>query len=67
MRDNIADIPRQPAPEPTAVECPDCGAAVEVPDQAAVGDVFDCQSCGAELEVISLEPLTLDLFEEEEK
>ena len=67
MRDNVTDIARQPAREPAAAECPDCGVVVEVPGKVEVGEVIECQSCGVELEVISLDPLTLDLFEEEEK
>lgn len=49
------------------VQCPDCGAAVAIPADAAVGEVLLCANCAAELEIISLDPPLLDLFEEEEK
>ncbi len=48
-------------------ECLECGAKIEGPEELSVGEVLDCPNCGAELEVIGLNPLTLDLFEEEEK
>jgi alpha-aminoadipate carrier protein LysW len=57
----------QAAAETAPLQCPDCGATVHVPSDAEVGEVILCSNCAAELEVISLDPLILDLFEEEEK
>jgi len=36
-------------------------------DRVVLGEVLWCASCGAELEVVSVEPLAVSLFEEEEK
>ncbi len=47
--------------------CPACGSGLELPDEAILGEVLWCDACGAELEVVSLEPLRIHLFEEEEK
>jgi alpha-aminoadipate carrier protein LysW len=33
------------------VECPECLALIEVPDDVVVGEVLDCPECGVELEV----------------
>lgn len=46
--------------------CPECGATVEV-DQPSLGEIVVCTGCGADLEVISQDPLTFEVYEEEEK
>jgi lysine biosynthesis protein LysW len=38
-----------------------------LPEDVVLGEVVWCFSCGIELEVVSLEPLRVVLFEEEEK
>lgn len=55
------------------VKCPDCAKlrddsaeeVIIIPDDASVGDIVECQICGAELEIISLDPLQVVLIEEE--
>ncbi|HLA42026.1 MAG TPA: lysine biosynthesis protein LysW [Aggregatilineales bacterium] len=42
-------------------ECVECGASVEISDDAMEGEIIPCGDCGAELEVISLDPLEIDL------
>jgi len=42
-------------------ECVECGAEITVPDDVMQGEILPCPDCGAELEVIALEPLTLDM------
>lgn len=42
-------------------ECIECGAMIDVPGDVLQGEIMNCADCGAELEVIALEPLTLDL------
>lgn len=37
--------------------CPDCGAEIVQPEGMAVGDILECQECGTEVEVTSVEPL----------
>lgn len=49
------------------VPCSACGLDVAIPDDAMLGEVVFCDACGAELEVISLDPLRVGLYEEEEK
>jgi alpha-aminoadipate carrier protein LysW len=41
-------------------ECVECGAVLEVPADVMQGEILPCGECGAELEVISLEPLELE-------
>lgn len=48
-------------------ECPECGADVPLPDDVMAGEIIQCAECGIELEVINLEPLTLDFAPEEEE
>ncbi len=49
-------------------QCPECGEeCVEIPEDAVLGEVLDCPRCGAELDLVSLDPPELMPFEEEEK
>jgi alpha-aminoadipate carrier protein LysW len=48
-------------------ECPECAAEVALPDNVMESEIVQCAECGVELEVVSLEPLTLDLAPEEEE
>lgn len=53
--------------DPDAAACPACGGAVALDDDLVVGEILYCEHCGAELELISIDPPRLELFEEEEK
>lgn len=46
--------------------CPECAAEIEL-DEVIEGEIIDCPDCGVELEVISVDPLTLELAPEEEE
>jgi len=49
-----------------SVVCPDCCAPLKFdPKTLSVGDILECQNCGTESEVISLEPIKLQIVEEE--
>lgn len=41
--------------------CPDCDARIDVGPDIESGVVFECPECGASLEVVSLDPLEVDL------
>lgn len=43
-----------------ALECPECAAPLKAAPTLA-GEVLDCRGCGAELEVVSLQPLLVQL------
>jgi alpha-aminoadipate carrier protein LysW len=45
--------------------CPECDADVHVDTDADKGDVISCEECGTDLEVVGLDPVELDLVEEE--
>jgi alpha-aminoadipate carrier protein LysW len=47
--------------------CVECGAVMLLPDDVMKNEILYCPDCGAELEVISLEPLTLALAPEVEE
>ncbi len=43
-----------------AVLCPECESPVLIDaDETEEGDTVSCEDCGAELEIVSLEPLKL--------
>jgi alpha-aminoadipate carrier protein LysW len=44
----------------TVMECIDCGSQFGVMAPIEVGMRLDCPQCGAELEVISVDPIELD-------
>ncbi len=47
--------------------CPECGASVDLEFDVVEGEIIACEECEAELEVISVNPLELDLAPEEEE
>ena len=47
-------------------ECPECFGEVELED-VMEPEIVQCPDCGADLEVLSIDPLTLDLAPEEEE
>jgi alpha-aminoadipate carrier protein LysW len=48
-------------------ECPECAAEVELSDDVMEGEIVNCPDCGVELEVVSVDPPTLELAPEEEE
>jgi alpha-aminoadipate carrier protein LysW len=53
------------SPEVTA-NCPECDAEITLND-VMEGEIVVCPDCGVDLEVTSLEPVTLDLAPMEEE
>jgi len=53
------------SPEVTA-KCPECEAEIALKD-VMEGEIVVCPDCGVDLEVTSLEPVTLDLAPMEEE
>lgn len=48
-----------------AVLCPECDTPITVdPDEVEEGETIQCDECGTELEIISLDPLELVPVEE---
>ena len=45
--------------------CPECDADVHVDLDADKGAVVSCEECGVDLEVVGLDPVELDIVEEE--
>jgi alpha-aminoadipate carrier protein LysW len=48
---------------PTTV-CPECSEDVYVDADSEQGDIISCDECGADLELVGLDPLELDLYED---
>ena len=45
--------------------CPDCEEEIKQPEGVMIGDILECNECGTEVEVLSLEPLQYkELIEE---
>ncbi|MCA9957705.1 MAG: hypothetical protein KC413_01580 [Anaerolineales bacterium] len=48
-------------------KCPACGATIALPSTLKEGQVIECSSCDAKLEVISADPVELDwAFEDDD-
>jgi alpha-aminoadipate/glutamate carrier protein LysW len=43
------------------IECLECGAPLNVAANVMQGEILKCPDCGIELEVIDLNPITVDL------
>ena len=48
-------------------ECPECAAEIILSSDAFEGEIVQCAECGAELEVVTLDPPLLELAPEEEE
>lgn len=44
--------------------CPECEEKVFVDADSEQGDIVTCEECGADLEVVGLDPVELDLYED---
>lgn len=45
--------------------CPECDADVHVDTDADKGDMISCEECGTDLELVGLDPVELDIVEED--
>jgi alpha-aminoadipate/glutamate carrier protein LysW len=47
--------------------CPECEGVIDVEDEEVEeGQTLDCPECGAELEVVSINPVELNLIADED-
>jgi alpha-aminoadipate carrier protein LysW len=46
--------------------CPECEADVHVDTDADKGETVQCEDCGVQLEVVGLDPVELDIVDEED-
>lgn len=50
------------------VNCPKCDAVIDVEeDELDEGETISCDECGADLTVVSLDPLELEVADEDEE
>ena len=45
--------------------CPECEAEVHVDTDADKGDAVTCEECGTDLVIVGLDPVELDIVEDE--
>jgi alpha-aminoadipate carrier protein LysW len=45
--------------------CPECDANVHVDMDTDKGDIVSCEECGTDLEIVGLDPVELDIVEED--
>ena len=46
--------------------CPECEADVYVETDADKGDTLSCEECGTGLEIVGLDPIELDIVDEDD-
>ena len=49
------------------IECIECAGQVDIPEDVIIGELLVCAECNTEMEVIQLEPLTVELAPEVEE
>ena len=49
------------------VGCIECGAEITLDAAVVLNEILQCSECGVELEITSLEPLTLEMAPQEEE
>ena len=54
-------------PPTRSAGCPECAGIVPVTGDVLANEIVPCPECGAELEVTSVEPLTVELAPEVEE
>ncbi len=42
-------------------QCPECEGQIKLPKDVIVGEIVPCGDCGIELEVLTLNPVALEL------
>lgn len=47
--------------------CPECDAWIDLPDDTIKGEIVECPECGVELELVNLDPPTLELAPQEQE
>ena len=47
--------------------CPECGAEISLESDTEISEIIVCPDCGSDLEVLSLNPVQLDLAPMEEE
>ncbi len=47
--------------------CPECEGEVELDANVLLGEIIECPECGIELEVVELNPLTVEVAPEVEE
>ena len=45
--------------------CPECSEDVYVDADSEQGETVTCDECGTELEIVGLDPIELDVYEED--
>lgn len=50
-----------------SVECPECAAELKLEAGIEEGEIVVCADCGAELEVLSVDPIVVELAPEMEE
>jgi len=48
----------------STITCPECAAGLALPSDAMQHELIPCPDCGSELEIISLNPLAVELAPE---
>ncbi len=51
----------------TTTTCVECDASLELSENCLIGEVVRCRDCGAEMEVVSTDPVKLELAPEVEE
>ena len=46
--------------------CPECDADVHVDTDVDKGEMVNCEECGTQLEIVGLDPVELDIVDEED-
>lgn len=46
--------------------CPECSEDVYVDADSEQGDIVSCDECGTDLEIVGLDPIELDVYEEDD-
>ena len=44
--------------------CPECSEDVYVDADSEQGDIVACDECGTDLEIVGLDPIELDIYED---
>jgi uncharacterized paraquat-inducible protein A len=61
----MTDPKKEPPHLPPLITCPDCECPISIPADSKPDTILECQACGAEILILTVEPFAWKVILEE--